>query len=401
MKILILSNRIPFPQNGGYPIVVYNTIKGLVDQGHEISLLALNASDHKVASHQIMDSLLEKITYQSYDIDVSVSFFDAFVNLFSRKSDNVSRFYDIGFEKLLITELKRQVYDIVQFEGLFMSPYLNAVRKYSKAKVIYRAHNIEHLVWQRLAKQKNDPIKKIYLQLLARRLKSYEVQQFDRFDAIVAITGQDRQSMLDHATKVPIGILSVGINLERYKPDFLKTEFPSLFFLGSLDWLPNREGLLWFLDNFYNDITEGDLKVKFYVAGHAIPEELDEYEVMGKIYISGEVDDALEFVNSKSIMVVPLLSGGGMRVKIIEGMALQKCIISTTLGLEGIHCVNGENVLIANNRDEFKRAIKRCITDEKFCRAIGINARQLVEKDHDINVITLQLIDFYQQRLAD
>lgn len=381
--------------------MVHNTIKGLVDQGHEISLFALNTSEHQVASHQIIDSLLEKITYQSYDIDVSVTFFDAFINLFSRKSYNINRFYDIGFERLLIAELKRHVYDIVQFEGLFMSPYLNVVRKYSKAKLIYRAHNIEHQVWQRLAKQKNDPIKKVYLQLLAGRLKNYELQQFNRFDAIVAITGQDRQTMLDYGTEIPIGVLPVAINLERYKPDFLKTEFPSLFFLGSLDWLPNREGLIWFLDNFYTDITEGDLRVKFYVAGHAIPEELDEYEVMGKIYISGEVDDALEFVNSKSIMVVPLLSGGGMRVKIVEGMALQKCIISTTLGLEGIHCEDGKNVLIANSQDEFKRAIKRCIADENFCKTIGVNARELIERDHDIDVITLQLIDFYQQRLAE
>lgn len=401
MKILILSNRIPFPQNGGYPIVVHNTIKGLVDQGHDISLFALNNSEHKVASNQIIDQLLEKITYQSFDIDITATFFDAFANLFSKKSYHINRFYNIGFEKLLVAELKRHTYDIVQFEGLFMSSYLNAVRKHSKAKLIYRAHNIEHQVWQRLAKQKIDPIKKIYLKLLARRLKNYEIEQFNRFDAIVSITGQDRQTMLNYGTKLPIAILPVAINLERYKPDFFKTEFPSLFFLGSLDWLPNREGLIWFLDNFHNEITEGDLRVKFYVAGHAIPEEFDEYEVMGKIYISGEVDDALEFVNSKSIMVVPLLSGGGMRVKIVEGMALQKCIISTSLGLEGIHCTDGENVLIANNREEFKQAIKRCIADENFCKNIGLNARKLIEEEHDINVITLQLIDFYHQLLTE
>ena len=155
----------------------------------------------------------------------------------------------------------------------------------------------------------------------------------------------------------------------------------------------------WFLDNFLTELTEGDLNVKLYVAGSDIPESFDDYEVMGKIFIQGEVDDALEFVNSKSIMIVPLLSGGGMRVKIVEGMAMEKCIISTSLGVEGINFTHGENVLIANTRDEFYQAIKRCIKDEKYCHTIGANARKLVEQQHDNTTATNSLVSFYQSLL--
>jgi len=88
-----------------------------------------------------------------------------------------------------------------------------------------------------------------------------------------------------------------------------------------------------------------------------------------------------------------------MRVKIVEGMAMQKCIITTTLGAEGLHYSNGDNILIANDRDEFYNAIKRCIGDEDFCRRIGINARLLIEQEHDTNVVTQQFIKFYQQLL--
>src|ERR1700747_292163 len=123
---------------------------------------------------------------------------------------------------------------------------------------------------------------------------------------------------------MPWEVVPFGVELSHHKPDFEKTEFPSLFFLGSLDWMPNREGIEWFLHAFHNDLANDDLRVKFYVAGNDIPEEFDDYEVMGKIFIQGEVDDALEFVNSKAIMIVPLLSGGGMRVKIVEGMAMEK-----------------------------------------------------------------------------
>ena len=395
MKILILTYRVPFPQNGGYPIVVCNTIKGLIDNGHEVSLVALNAKRNH-GEHLPDDDFVGKINYRAYDIDTTVTLFDVAVNLFSKTSFNIDRYYDPEFEKLLIRELKKTTYDIIQFEGLLMSLYLPAVRKNATAKLIYRAHNIENLVWERLAQQKSDPFKKSYLKMHARRIKNYELQQLNKFDAIAVFTVQDKNTLTQYGINVPVEVLPVGLRLEKYVPDFSKTEYPSLFFLGSLDWLPNREGMEWFLDNFFKDITDGDLMTRLYVAGNDIPESFDDYEALGKIFIQGEVDDALEFVNSKAIMIVPLLSGGGMRVKIVEGMAMKKCIISTTLGAEGINFTDGHDILIANTRDEFYHAIKHCITDEDYCKQVGENARRLMESEYDINVVIKNLIRFYK-----
>jgi glycosyltransferase involved in cell wall biosynthesis len=396
VKILILTHRVPFPQNGGYPIVVCNTIRGLVNLGHDVSLVALNAKKNHHENNEDDNDLLAKINYREYDIDINVSVFQVAANLFSSTSFNINRYYDAEFERLLVSELKKTAYDIIQFEGLFVSLYLAAVRKNTKAKLIYRLHNIENQIWQRLAQQKSDPFKKSYLKMHAKRIKNYELQQLNNFDGIAVFTQQDKGTLLEYGTKIPIEVLPVGINLDHYKPDFSKTEFPSLFFLGSLDWMPNREGIEWFLENFNKELTDGELRVRFYVAGNDIPERFDDYEVMGKIFIQGEVDDALEFVNSKSIMIVPLLSGGGMRVKIVEGMAMQKCIISTTLGAEGINFNDGVNILIANNQEEFYEAIQNCIADEKYCKQIGINARKLMEDEHDVNKVTKNLVDFYK-----
>jgi len=396
LKILILTHRVPFPQNGGYAIVVCNTIKGLIVLGHEVSLVALNAQKYS-SSYYEKDELEDKINYTSFKISINVSMVDAVVNLFRKKSNNVDRYYDAEFEKLLTRELKQTAYDIIQFEGLFVTPYLASVRKVSKAKLIYRSHNIEHQVYERLAHQKTDLLKRWYLRMVARRIKDYELQQLNKFDAIAVFTAEDKKTVLSYGATIPVEIFPVGIDLTRYRPDFGKTEFPSLFFLGSLDWLPNREGIEWFIDNFYKDLTEGDLRVKFYVAGHNIPERFDDYEVMGKIFIQGEVDDAFDFVNSKAIMIVPLLSSGGMRVKIVEGMAMQKCIISTALGAEGINFTNGANIMIANDRAEFYHAIERCISDEEFCKNVGLNARKLVEQQHDVNKVAKDLVKFYKK----
>ena len=400
MKILILTHRIPFPQNGGYAIVVYNTISGLVNMGHEVSLVSLNARGHAHSELAERDKqLLEKIKYRSFKIDTSVSFLEGIINVFSSHYFNFERYYDANFDRMLIQDVRTKNYDIIQFEGLFVAPYIASVRRNCKSKLVYRAHNIEHQIWERLALQKTDPIKKIYLKSLAKRVKRYEIQQLNKFDAIAVFTQQDKGTMMLYGATVPVEIVPVGVDLDHYQPDYNKTEFPSLFFLGSLDWMPNREGIEWFLENFKNDLSGDELRVKFYVAGNDIPERFDDFEVMGKIFISGEVDNALEFVNSKSIMIVPLLSGGGMRVKIVEGMAMQKCIISTSLGAEGINYKNGVNILIANTRDEFLKAIKRCIADEDYCKAVGTNARKLVEQQHDVNKVTNALVALFEHLL--
>jgi glycosyltransferase involved in cell wall biosynthesis len=400
VKILIVTHLAPFPQNSGYPIVVGNTIKGLINSGHQVSLFSLNPQKHKSHHDTEADELIKHISYYCHQIDTSISLTSAVMSLFNRKLYTVERYYDVEFERLLVKEVQTGGYDIIQFEGLFVTPYLAAIRKETKAKLIYRAHHIEYLVWERLAKQKNDPVKKFYLRLIAKRIKAFEVKQLALFNAIAVFTNQDKETIQQLiGERVPVDILPVGLDLLRYQPDYRKTEFPSLFFLGAMDWMPNREGIEWFLDNFANELTQGELRTRFYVAGNDIPERFDDYEVVGKIFIHGEVDDALEFVNTKAIMIVPLLSGGGMRVKIVEGMAMQKCIISTSLGAEGINYKNGENIIIANNPQEFHRAIKRCITDENYCKRIGLNARKLVEEQHDTHKITQRLVSFYQHTL--
>ena len=377
--------------------MICNTARGLVNLGHEVSLVALNSKKtfHRYEYSDDDKDLLAKINYRSFDINTNVSLVDVAVNLFSKTSFNINKYYNNEFEKLLVQELRKTSYDIIQFEGLWVSLYLNSIRKLTKAKLVYRAHNIENQIWQRVAEQKTDPFKKSYLKLHAKRIKNYELEQLNNFDGIAVFTAQDKSTLLEYGTKIPIEIIPVGINIDRYKPDFSKTEFPSLFFLGSLDWLPNREGIEWFLENFHKDLVEGELRVRFFVAGSDIPDRFDDYEVLGKIFIQGEVDDALEFVNSKSIMIVPLLSSGGMRVKIVEGMAMQKCIISTSLGAEGINYENGTNILIANDQDEFYEAIKHCISDEEYCKQIGLNARRLIEDQHDVNKVTVKLVEFF------
>ncbi|MBE7178761.1 MAG: glycosyltransferase family 4 protein [Mucilaginibacter polytrichastri] len=394
LSVLVFTHRVPFLQNSGYAIVSYNTIKGLVEEGHRVTVISLNADNSLLK--KLNDPLLEKITFKTFPISLQATprnFVRALLadNLFTNE-----RFFSPTADRSLAAELKQTDYDIIHLEGLPVTTYLATIRKNSKAKVIYRSHTTEHQVWKRMAKQIRNPLRKWYLTRFARKMELFETEHINHFDGVAAITDFDRKIFEQLGCSAPIEVLPAAVNMDKYKPDPSRTEPNSLFFLGSLDWLPNREGLEWFLENFHEEITNGELRSKLYVAGHDVPEEFDRYENNREIFIVGEVDSALEFINNKSIMVVPLLSGGGMRIKIIEGMAMGKCIISTTIGAEGIQYEDGKHLFIANTKEEFHEAIKRCLNDEKLCRTTGKNARDLVSAQHDYRVLATKLSSFYR-----
>ncbi|NQX43532.1 glycosyltransferase [Pedobacter steynii] len=399
MKTLILTNRIPFPPNSGYPIVVYNTIKGLLKLGVEITMFSINPNKYRVDVEDIYDPLFEQIKFHSFNLDTEVNVYGALLNIFSNQSYNVSRYFDEDAAKLIGDVLKENEFDIIQFEGLFVVPYLDVVKENSKAKVIYRAHNIEFDVWERIALTEKFTPRRSYLQFLARRLKVYETEQINRFHQVFAISEQDRQSILRFGCETPLEVFPVALDFEKYVTDPSKTSFPTLFHLGAMDWRPNKEGLEWFLDEIWPDIEKLNSELRFYIAGKNMQKQFFEYD-SENLVVEGEVFDAVEFINSKAIMIVPLLSGSGMRVKIIEGMAMRKCIIATSMAAEGIRCENGKDILIADTADEFYRAILQCITNPKKWREIGENARKTVERDHDVRIISERMLNIYQKLLT-
>ena len=150
------------------------------------------------------------------------------------------------------------------------------------------------------------------------------------------------------------------------------------------------------IEEIWPDIEKLNSELRFYVAGKSMPQQFYDYD-SDNLVVEGEVFDAVEFMNSKAIMIVPLLSGSGMRVKIIEGMAMKKCVIATTYAAEGLNCENGKDILIADTADEFYRCILQCLTHPNRWREIGENARKTVERDHDLSSISRRMLNVYQQ----
>lgn len=397
MKILILCNKTPYPPKEGGPIAMNAIIEGLYRAGHDVKVLAVNSNKYNIRPEEIPEAYRKKTKIETVFINLSVQPHKALVNLFSGKSYHVERFISKDLEAKLTEILLKEHYDIVQLETLYMSPYVDLIRKYSNARIVLRSHNIEHLIWERVATITRNPLKKLYLKHLAKTLKNYELGMLNRYDGIATITKKDGETLRSLGCKIPLIAIPFGIDLSGFKKNpGIEPEFPSLFHLGSMNWMPNQEGIRWFLDEVWPRVHQAFPDLKFYVAGRNMPQWLVQTK-LPNVIVTGEVDDAFAFMYSKAVEIVPLFSGSGIRIKIIEGMAAGKAIVSTTIGAEGINVESGKNILIADTPEEFAGAVKRVVSDKTLCQTLGENARKLIEQDHDNRKLIKKLEMFYNE----
>ena len=258
---------------------------------------------------------------------------------------------------------------------------------------------MEFKLWERRAKNENNYLKRKYKGYLSRELKKYELHYLSQVDGIASITERDKNEMLKNGIESPIVTIPFGINIEKLKPENKEIENNSLFHLGSMDWDPNVDAMKWFCQSVLPDLKKDDPNMSFYLAGkkseHLIKNEQFEHAI-----IVGEVPSSLEFINSKDIMIVPLRSAGGMRVKIIEGLALGKPIITSSIGIEGIDALHEEHIMIANNKEEYISAIRKLKKDPHFKENLKINARKLIQEKYDRKNIIKNLELFYKDLIG-
>lgn len=403
MKILILCNKSPWPPKEGAPIAMNMVIHGLLEKGHTVRILAVNSEKYHIREEDIPAQYREKTQIELVNLDLRIKPVPALLALLRNRSYHMERFISDDFRNHLARILKQEEFDIIQLETLFVTPYIDTIRSLSKAKIVYRAHNIEHLIWSRMAMEEHKPLKKHYLAHLAKTLKEFEHKTIFNVDGIAAITAHDAeyfsrviQSSDGKTAEIPVIDLPFGIDPGEYPLPVVTPEWPSLFSIGAMNWMPNAEGIKWFLDHVWPDVHQQFPKLTYYLAGRAMPQWMLRLQIPGVVVV-GEVEDARKFIGSKGIMIVPLFSGSGIRIKIIEGMAAAKPIISTSLGAEGIRYINGENILIANAPCEFFDMLSLCLHDATRSQIIGQNARKLVETVYNRKLIIDRLVGFYNQ----
>ena len=326
MKILQICSKPPFPEKDGYALAV-NHISNALIQFSRNNLKVMAISTPKHTAENIPPQYLSVTDFEHIFIDTNVKILPAFFNLFSKSSYNTNRFYSNTFAKRLKNVLKENSFDIVLLEGLFVCPYFEVISTNSNAKIVLRAHNVESDIWKGLAKQTNNLLKKCYLNLLQRKLSNYEKAIVSKMDGIICISEKDANWMKKQSAKY-ISTIPFAIDAESETNSSAKKN--TLFHIGSMDWIANVQGVKWFLKKVFPIINLLQKDVVLHLAGRSMSNHFNDF-ANENIVLDGEVESAKAFMQKHNIMIVPLWNGSGIRIKILEAMALGKTIISTSI----------------------------------------------------------------------
>lgn len=359
MNILIIASRVPFPLHDGGAIATYNQFRGYAELGHKVQLLALNTRKHHADPTTIKRELVKFGPVETFSINTDIRWQHALLNLFSRRSYNIERFDDAGFHRLIRQHLNKNQYDLIQFEGLFTAPYIQTVRKCSKAKLILRQHNVEHLIWEKQAAAEKNPLKHAYLEFLARRLKQYETRVLPAFDGIAAITDADATVLKEYAPETPVSYIPAGIDFPDATP---AGSAHALYHIGSMEWMPNQMAVRRLVRDIWPLVIAQSPESTLHIAGKGMAGARLP-ELPPGVTNDGEVADAVKWAEPFGILCVPLMAASGVRMKTLEALAQGKWVVTTSVGAAGLPLVHEQHCMLADSDSQFAESILRLQRD--------------------------------------
>ncbi|MEA2240001.1 MAG: polysaccharide biosynthesis protein PslH [Thermoanaerobaculia bacterium] len=405
MRILQLTPRLAYPPTDGGRVVMLQIATAMQRLGADVGILSLNPQKQH-ADLETARAALAPIPVDAIEIDTSAILSPALRSLRIGAPPLVARFYSPRFERRLYELLHDEDIDVVQIESPFLLPYVPAIRAASRAIVVLRSLNVEFRIWEQIAAREENLLRRIALRAIARSLRRYEIRHLNTCDAIVPITEDDAREFRALGCTRPIHVLPGGIDtnpsaaasglhachseraVRRAGEESPTDEAARAGFLGSLDYRPNQEAAIWIAEQL-----QPRLNAAIHVAGSNAPDWLRDR--LTSVTFAGEVPDAASFIRSMQVMIAPLLSGGGMRIKILEAMACGRPVVATTLGAAGIDVQHGENILLADDPAAFAHAISELLRDPRRARALGDAGRQLVSSRYSTDMLARRLLAFY------
>lgn len=401
MRVLQLCPRMPWPPHDGGRVAMLQITRGLAAAGVEVEVLSLDPAKHG-ADPAAARRALAPVPLEAVAVDTSAYLRAAFAARRLAVPWLVARFWSPDFAARLARRLRERPVDVVHLESPFLLPYLPVVRASSAAPVALRAQNVEFRIWEHLAAGEPRAVRRRLFGRLAASLRAWEVARLDDCDALVPISEEDRDDLAALGVGRPSFVLPCGVDLDAWPAAADARDAPgavdpwSLYFVGSMRYLPNREAVEWILERLWPLLVAREPRLRLTVAGSDFPPALRARLAGAGIATAADVGDLRAFAAPFGAMIAPLFSGSGMRIKLLEAMALAMPVIATTLGARGIEVTPGAEALLADDADGFADAVVRCARDRDLARRLGAAGRRLIEERYDARRLTAGLVAFYR-----
>ncbi len=397
MKILQLSPRVPYPLNEGGSISIFNITRQLSERGAEIYFVAVWESQISSCPTELAnlcgDVLLTK-TSGEYGIESAIR------NLLSPVPINIQKYHSKSILNKIVGFIKDKQIDLIHVDHLHMAYYGLALKEILDVPVVLREHNLELKIMERFSESSNNLALRTYARIQARKFLKYEPAICSMMNKCIMITDQDRDRLLSMRKDVDTIVIPAGVDTDFFKPTDIEGEENTIAYIGSLDWLPNIDGLRWFVNEVMPIIVKSKPNVKLYVFGKSPSRDVERLNDGKNVFVKGFVKDVREVYKQARVMIVPLLAGSGIRIKILEAMAAGKAVVTTSIGCEGIKVAPGKNIMVADTPQAFADNVLHLLDDANLCKLIGIEAASFVGKEYSWNKIGDMFWKVYSEMIS-
>lgn len=402
MRILWLKTELLHPVDKGGKIRTYAMLRELAKE-HDVTYLTLDdgsAAPDAVERASEYCTRLERVTF-SPARKGSVGFFMELAgNVFSRLPYALSRYRSSAFERRVADLANSGAYDVIVCD--FLTPAVNLPAELPVPVVLFQ-HNVEAEIWRRHVEVRKDPLSRGYFAEQYRRMRRFEAEACRRFDLVIAVSEEDARHFEREYGIEAVAAVPTGVDVDFFTPDaHAKRTGGSLVFTGSMDWMPNEDGIRWFAEEILPRIRRGAPGVTVTIVGRNPPAAISALAERDRgVKVTGRVPDVRPYMESGSVFIVPLRVGGGTRLKIYEGMSMGLPVVSTSVGAEGLPLTNGEHILLADDPESFAAACVRLLSDEKDARALGDRGARYVRERFGWNSVASRFADLCESVRPD
>lgn len=379
MKILWLKTELLHPVDKGGKIRTYQMLREMTRAGHAITYLTLDDGADAKAREQALEYCDEVVCIpHQTSAKFSLQFYAEVAGGTLSSLPYFMRKYKSKEMRRLIAERARE-FDVIVCD--FLMPSVNMPQNLNAAQLLFQ-HNVEAMIWKRHYEVNRHPLKKAFLYAEWRKTFAYERRACRRFDHVVAVSREDAEMMRREYGLSDVSDVPTGVDVEYFKPQSKAAAQPhSIVFTGSMDWLPNEDAISFFAEQIMPRVKRQTPDATLTVVGrNPSPRLVELSQRDSSIVVTGRVEDVRPYIERAAAYVVPLRIGGGTRLKIYEAMAMEKPLVSTRIGAEGLPLQDGVELLLADDPEEFARAVVRVLTDDELARTLGERAAQTVRE---------------------
>lgn len=374
LNVLVLDEEVPYPPNAGKRIRTWNILSRLA-KCHSVTLLCYGLEeDPGTAALRDAGIRIRLVKPQPALRGVGL-YARLFSNLFSSEPFSVAKHYSARFHEAVRDTLQQSHYDLIHCEW---TPYARYVEQLRTLPVVIGAHNIESDIWQRRSQAASNVVAKAFFWTQERKMRRFERKSLLQATAVTAVTEKDSEIMTGWGVKSAL-VAPNGVDLTMPVPSRELERDDEILFLASLDWHPNVDSLDYFATAIFPIVLAQNPRACLRVVGRKpAPSLAQRYSNMPGVDFVGEANDLHPLITRASVLVVPLRIGGGSRLKILEALALEKAVVSTSIGAEGLKVVSGEHLMIADKPEEFAQLILRLQGSKSLRCMLGRNGRRIV-----------------------